>query len=105
VGTSWLLPKFAREIVLLPFNLPLWIYHTNSISFFSSKETVGVSYDSLENGFGKRISIGCFSFGGVSKHFKFVCLGWIVSIGVVGRSVKIVTLVILRDVFALRVVV
>ncbi len=67
--------------------------------------TIGVSYDFLENGFSKSISSGCFSFGGVSRHFKFICLGWIASIGVVGRSTKIVALVTWGDVFALRVVI
>jgi hypothetical protein len=65
----------------------------NYISFVSSRETIGVSYDSLENGFGKRISSSCFFFGGVSRRFKFIFVGLIASIGVVGRSTKIVALV------------
>jgi hypothetical protein len=34
VGTYWLLPEFTRKIILLPFTLPFWVFHTNSILFF-----------------------------------------------------------------------
>jgi hypothetical protein len=74
MGISWLFLHFKKKYLLI-FNLPLCVFHTNSISFFSLEE-MGISYDSLNKvGLGKN-KLGDYSSSNwILGIFEFICEG------------------------------